>query len=61
MSFFAPKVTGNTRDEYVTEAQRQRHLKTIKKDKRSYFDNCETCSQISLCRMPNPKGKIYRG
>ena len=45
---------------HTTEASRARHLKYVKTNIPSSFANKWGCSQISLNRMPRPKGKIYR-
>ena len=45
---------------HLTNAQRRRQLNNLKKnDNHGVFSKGYT-EQISLCRMPRPKGKIYK-
>lgn len=56
MSFY----TNKTANKGLTEAQQQRFLTGLRKDRKSYFANKDTCGQISLRGMPRPKGKVYK-
>lgn len=58
MSFYAHK--SNNKKIHITEAEQQRRLEALKRDKRSSFANKDWYIPISLRRMPRPKGKIYK-
>lgn len=59
MSFYVHEDLGNTRKKHMTDAQQQRHLDSLKNEKKSFFANKETCSRISIYHMPRPTGKMY--